>query len=475
MKRKLLQFLLITVLILTLSACNNDSSDKITIAVGMWPEPYLTDDVAMYEEWKRLFEADYPEYEIVGTPYSYSIDTFFPMAQSGTQPTIFTTWFTEPEKLIRNGFVRDIDDELKELGWYDSMDTQMRDTLTFNDLVYGVPRDGYGMGLFINLEIFAEVGLVDDWNNDGIYDIVGPDGEPRYPTTFEELADTSEFITQTMAEYYERDVAGLVVLSSNNTGGWQFSNIAWNFGAELQVQDTSGNWMSNLDSPEAIAALQWIKDMKWNKEALPEDSSLSYSDWFNFIGTGRAAMAFAGNDAISLPITNFGMDRNSIAFVPMPAGPNGDQYSLFGGTPYMFSSQATDEEVLGALRFLEYIGRSPETSDVSVQSMILGMETATQKGMPILPSIYAWQNESYLTQVKSIEATYVNIETANFDDFFDEILTMRKPEVPYYSQEMYEILDSVIQNVLTNQNANPSALLTSANEQFQTQYMNNVE
>lgn len=43
----------------------------------------------------------------------------------------------------------------------------------------------------------------------------------------------------------------------------------------------------------------------------------------------------------------------------IPAGPNGDQYSLTGGTPYMFSKDATKEEINAALDFLEIMGKSP--------------------------------------------------------------------------------------------------------------------
>lgn len=473
MMKRLFLFITLLIIVLFVAGCNGNHSDKIVVTIGMWPEPYLKEDVEMFNEWKRLFEEDHPEYEIKGAPYTYSVETFFPMAQSGTTPTVFQTWFTEPQKLIENGFVKDITDHLEELGWLDKMDPIMRDMLSKDGRVYGVPRDGYGLGLLINLEIFAEVGLVEDWDGDGIYDIVDPEGNPCYPTTFEELAETAEYITKTMAELGQ-DVAGLIILSSNNNGGWQFTNIAWNFGAELQYQKEDGQWISHLDHPGAVAALEWIKEMKWERNALPADATLTYADWYNYIGTNRAAMAFVGNDAISLPIVNFGMDRNHLAFVPMPAGPEGHQFSLFGGTPYMFAAHATDEQIRGALLFLEYMGRSPETSEIAVSSMRVGMRVADQKGMPILPTIKAWANEDYLTLAEQIEKEFVNVNMRNFSPFFDTLDELRKPEPPHYAQEMYEILDGTIQQVLTNPNANPKAILASANNTFQTQYLNKL-
>ncbi len=471
--KKYLSLIVILFIFLMATGCKKDK--KIRITIGMWPEPYLTEDVEMFNEWKRLFEEDYPEYKIVGQPYTYSVDTFFPMAQSGTTPTVFQTWFTEPEKLIKNGFVKDITDQLKDLGWYDKMDPEMRKTLTSNGKVYGVPRDGYGLGLFINLSIFEEVGLVDDWNGDGILDIVDSEGNPRYPTTFDELRETAAYITRMEKENFDKDVAGLVILSANNNGGWQFSNIAWNFGATLQKQNTDGTWTANLNSDEAVAALEWIKQLKWEDDALPKNASLTYSDWYNYVATGRAAMSFAGSDAIAMPITNFDMDKKNVAFVPMPKGPDNHQYSLFGGTPYMFSSKATDEQIRGALLFLEYMGRSPEMSEVSKQSMRVGMETAVKKGMPILPTVKPWTNDDYLDYTELLEQQYVNVNMANFNDFYNTFYTIRKSEEPFYTQEMYEILDACIQQVLTSETANPSALLTSANAQFQTQYLSKLK
>jgi len=467
-------FVILVTLLLAIIMTGCKNNNKIKVTIGMWPEPFMTEDVDMFNEWKRLFEEDHPEYEIVGQSYTYSVDTFFPMAQSGTTPTVFQTWFTEPQKLIKNNFVKDITKPLKDMGWYDKMDPEMMSALTSDGKVYGVPRDGYGLGLFINLSIFEELGLVDDWNDDGILDIVDQDGNPRYPTTFEELKEMASFITQKEKEIYDKDVAGLVILSANNNGGWQYSNIAWNFGAQLQKQNEDGTWIANLNSSEAIGALEWIKQMKWEEETLPANASLTYADWYNYVATGRAAMSFAGSDAISMPITNFNMDKNHVAYVPMPKGPNGHQYSLFGGTPYMFSKHATDEQIKGALMFLEYMGRSPEMSEVSKQSMRLGMETAVAKGMPILPTIKPWINEDYLAYVELLEQQYVNVNMGNFQDFYDTFHAMRKPEEPYYTQEMYEILDSVIQQILTRETANPSALLASANEQFQTQHLSKV-
>ncbi|MCF7924550.1 MAG: sugar ABC transporter substrate-binding protein [Candidatus Izimaplasma sp.] len=477
--KKFYSVVLIGILILTLLACNGDSEGKTEVTIGFWPESNLSSDVEMYEDWERMFEEDYPEYDIVGRPYTYSTDDFAALASTGNLPIVFETWFTEPEKLVSKGYVRDITDILVELEWLDKLDDEMRQQLTFDEKIYGIPRDGYGLGLFLNLEIFEMVGLMEDINNDGIIDIYDNQGNPLYPTTMQELYDTATYISNTMQEYYEEEVAGLVILSANKNGGWQFSNLAWNFGESLQIyNESSGTWKANLNSEASLKAMQWIYDLKWTENALPQTPSLTYSDWYFYIGNNMAAMSFVGSDAINLPVTNYGMNKDNIAFVPIPAGFDSDenrhQYTLFGGTPYMFSDRATDEQVRGALLFMEYIGRSPLTTDIAQQSVTRGMVVAQEKGMTIVPSIKPWKNTEYLEMMETIESVYVNVYMPNFEDFYDNLQETKRPEEPYYTQEMYEILDSVIQQILTNENADIEALLNSANSNFETNYMSQV-
>jgi hypothetical protein len=160
----------------------------------------------------------------------------------------------------------------------------------------------------------------------------------------------------------------------------------------------------------------------------------------------------------------------------MPAGPDGKRYSLFGGTPYMFSARASDEEIMGALRFLEYMGRSPLVSEVAKQSIQDGMNVAIAKGMPILPSIKPWINEEYVAYMENMEKTYSNVNMDYFKDFYDKFVTMKRSEEQYYCQEMYTLLDNAIQTVLgpNGINASPKNLLESVNNTFQTNYLNKL-
>ncbi|OHE25888.1 MAG: hypothetical protein A2Y45_04215 [Tenericutes bacterium GWC2_34_14] len=443
---------------ISMFACQTNS--KIEVVIGMWPESANTDDITMFNTWKERFEADYPEYEIIGESFTYSVEAFYARANSKTLPTVFQTWFTEPQMIVSGGHAKDITDIVTDMGWYDKMDPELRDYLTFDDKLYGIPRDGYGLGIIVNLNVFFDAGLVDDLDGDGIYDIVNPDNpeEKFYPQTMTELFVTAQAIKDNAG------VDGLIILNVDKNGGWQYSNYAWAFGAELQVVGEDNKVHSNLNSDEAVQAMEFLKSF-YDAEIVPV-GNMNYSEWATRLGNGQIGMAIAGNDVISNVITQGGMDRNDIAFIPIPAGPAG-QYTLFGGTPYMFSAYDTDEAVEGAIKFLEYMGRSPEVSEVAQSAMREGLQTATRKNMLILPEVRPWVNEDYVTLINSLNAQYVNVSSFhNFQDFYDMLPETRRREEPYFTQYMYELLDQVVVN-LKNPGFDVRSSLNSKQELFE--------
>ena len=347
MKSLINKYLVFVVLLLVgimLVGCKK-SSGKIELRIGFWPENTETKDIAMYQAWKEAFEADYPEYEIIPDHYTYDTSTVGSKYLTGTLPTVFETWFTEPIKLVKNKYIRSIDSQLKELGWDTIIDPDMKETLTFDGKIYGIPRDGYGLGLVINLKTFVENGLLeeDSVGNAILYDATG---KPLYPTTFEQIYEASLVIAE------NTETKGILICSANKNGGWQFSNIAWNYGAELEIVESNGKIKANLDCDEAVNALRWIQKMK-QEELLLNSPSVTYDQWYNAIGE-KVAMAIVGSDVLQLAQTQGGIDMKDLAFVPMPTGDGIHYYSLYGGTPFVFSSEATDEQVMGDLKFFEY-------------------------------------------------------------------------------------------------------------------------
>ena len=444
-------------LLLALSACSGGSSEKIVLKIGFYPEPNDTADVAMYDTWAKRFVADYPQYEIQPMPYTYSTETVGQKYSVGALPDVWQTWFTEPSKLKEKNIIRPITSQVAALGWDKVMDEAMKEELTFDNELYGVPRDGYGLGLLMNKRILGDNGFLPETENG--YSIYNPDGSPAYPTTFEEIQEISETLVD------QDNVRGFLMYSSNKNGGWIFSNMAWNFGAELE-KDVSGKWTANLDDPGAVSALEWVKEMRVNG-CLQEAVSSVYNDWYANIGE-RVAFAIVGSDVLQNAKLLGDVSMDDLAFVPMPTGDGTHHYSLYGGTPYVFTKGISDAKVEGILKFFSYIGRSPEMNDNNFLAKEEGYEVAKRKNQPILPTIMPWKQGEFLTKAKELENRYINVSMPDYAPFFDAIEANKHSEVPYCAQEMYDFLDTAIQSVFVSlENANCRALLTTANTQLQ--------
>jgi ABC-type glycerol-3-phosphate transport system substrate-binding protein len=426
------------------------SVSSTSVKIGIWPEDTLTGDIALHEGYVKTFNAIYPNMEVIPAYYKYATDTFVPLAESGQLPTIYDTWFTEPQKIISQGFAKDITAEVKALGWDKKMNAGVLDLLSKDGKIYGVPRDAYALGLMLNVDLFAEAGLVDK------------DGIPLYPKTWTELAEKAKIIKD------KTGAAGLCLLAKDNAGGWHFSNIAWDFGATF-VEQKNGKWVGNLNSKEAIAAMQYVKDLKWKYDILTADPT--NEDWgtgFRAIGTGTAAMYIAAQDAVNQPTQVNGLPVTSLSLVPLPAGPKG-QYSLMGGTPYMFSPDATSEQVTACLKYIEIMGKSPEITKEAIAGLAADAQNRKNEGIPVIPPFPAWSDTALEAARDKAESPYRNIDMRLFNDYYEMVKKSGnvRNEEPMCAQDLYAELTKVMQAVLTDKNANIQKLMDQAQTNFQ--------
>ena len=455
MKKFLKVGLLVLVLLSTASMLfaggGNQASGTTTVRLGIYPNPTMEGDIAQHQRWMTTYHSRFPNYRIEPAHYEYAIDTFMPLAQSGRLPTLFDSWFTEPPKLISGNFVRDITAEVRALGWDTKMNPAMLNLVSQNGRIYGVPRDAYALGMHVNVALFREAGLVDR------------NGIPLYPRTWAELVDVAKQIKERTGK------AGLVLLAKDNAGGWHFSNIAWNFGATFMVQQ-GNRWVATINTPEVREALQYVMDLKWVHDVLTADPT--NEDWgtgFRAIGTGEAAMYIGAADAVDQPTFNNGLPVGDLAIVPIPAGPRGHQYSLMGGTVYMFAQNATSEQVTAGLRYLEIMGRAPEVNETVIAGLRADAQRRSNDGIPVIRDVPAWTYEPYLRAQQEARDAFSNVDQRLFADYFSIISqgTNLRPEEPQLAQDLYAELTKCLQEVLTNRNANPAALLAEAQTNFQ--------
>lgn len=429
-----------------------------TITLGNWPADTAPEsELALFEGYKAVMAQQYPNVTLVPDYYSYSLSNYVAMAKGGTAPSIFQPPFTDPQLLISQGLVGDITDALEACGVLDKFSPSYLEMLADEDgRIYGLPRDGYVLGLHINIDLFREAGLVDE------------EGLPIYPTTLQELAEYGQIIKEKTGK------AGLVFPASETYGGWLFTNIAWNFGcvgeSALEYQDETGRWVCNFTSEQCIAAMNYIRDLRWKYDILNADATTT--DWagaHSALGTGEAAMNFAADDSVDQPTANKGLALESFALVPFPAGTEG-RYALAGGTCYMFSPDITDDQATALMAYLKILGKLPFLDDDIIAGMRADYAAKADRGAPVLPAISAWNDEEYNSAKQAIIDEYCNVDMRLYNDFFDSIsegtITL-KAEEPVFAQQLYRELTAVIQRVITRENADVEKALREAQESFQ--------
>lgn len=354
--------------------------------------------------------------------------------------------------MIAGEFIADITDNLKARGWDKAMNPSIRELLSKDGRIYGTPRDGYALGIMLNVELFEEAGLVDE------------NGYPLYPKTWDELAETAKKIKDATGQ------AGLCLLAKDNAGGWHWSNIAWCFGATLTIDNGDGTFTANLNSPEAIAAMNYVKDLKWKYDVLTADPL--NEDWgtgFTALGTGTAAMYIAANDAVNQPTQVNGLPLDKLAMCAIPEGPGG-QYSLFGGTPYVFANNATYEEIEAALNYLEIMGKAPVASDEAIAGMRADAQNKVANGVPVIPRFPSWIDQEVLDAEAKIIEEFGNVDTNMYQSYFDATKSdgNLRMEEPGLTQDMYAEITKVLQAVIIDPDADVEALLNKANENYQS-------
>lgn len=228
--KKLVSMLL--VLCLTLGALPLVMAEEVvdadltcTITLGNWPADTAAEaEKALFESYRETMKKQYPNVTLVPDYYSYTLSSYVPMAKGGTAPSIFQPPFTDPQLLISQHLVGDVTDALERAGVLNEFSPSYLEMLSDeNGRIYGLPRDGYVLGMHINVALFREAGLVDE------------EGLPIYPKTLQEVAEYGQIIREKTGK------AGLVFPASETYGGWLFTNIAWNFGCvgenALEYQD----------------------------------------------------------------------------------------------------------------------------------------------------------------------------------------------------------------------------------------------
>ncbi len=436
-----------------------DDQGRTIISVGDWPTKEGKDKENM-EARKARFEEANKDFVIEPDNWGFDLKSFYSKAAGGQLPTVYGTHFTEISQIIAAGYSADITDELKKQGLYDKINKDVLELISKDGKVYAVPFAAYILGIAFNVDDFEKAGLMN------------ADGTPQQPKTWDELAQFAVKLKQATGK------PGFVFPTANNNGGWQFTQIAWSYGANFMEKDSNGKWKAVFNSPECAAALQWIKDLKWKYDVLPANTFIDHGELYKTFGIGGASMVIGAGDTPG-KLTSYEMNPDSIGMMATPAGPK-KWVTLLGGSISAINNKATAKQIEGALKWIE-MTNTPDATDEYKTNSEKAIQRRVENGeLVTVKSMSQWNTDSSALKFRDeLIDKYANGNPAHvklYNDFVQDLGDCElRAEEPICAQELYGILDNCIQEVLTNKDADPATLLEKANSDFQNNYLDNAD
>jgi multiple sugar transport system substrate-binding protein len=432
------------VTIAALAACTSGgASGKTELRVATFPPGA---DAAAYEafaEQEAQFEDENPDIDIIGVEYEWEGPTFAVQLAAGSLPDVFTVPFTDAKTLLQNGQLNDVTDEIEALGYTDKFNPIILDAVTGDDgQLYGFPRQAYAMGLHYNRDLFEAAGL-------------DPDAPP---TTWDEVRTAAAAISDATGK------AGFMEMTMNNTGGWQLVAASVARGGSIQEGDAESGYTSTINNPGTVAALEFLQELRWEDDSLGSNFLLDWGSINQEFAAGNIGMYTSGSDVYTSLVRDFGLDADTYGLTVMPL--EGSDAGVLGGGDIAVVSPTTDDATKAAA--VEWIDWYYMQKLLNEDAAKLDAETLVASdqavGTPVLPVL---DQETYELSREWI-AEYVNVPLDQMSGFFDGIFAQTPVGEPKgHTQEIYALLDPIVQAVLTDPNADIDALLTQADVEAQ--------
>jgi multiple sugar transport system substrate-binding protein len=386
-----------------------------------------------FENQVRQFEAANPDIDVTSQEYEWTGPTFTAQLAGGTLPTVFTVPFTDGNALIERGQLADLTQYVQGFGYADKFnETVLRSGQSADGGIFGVPTAAYGVGLHYNRTLFTQAGLDPD----------------KPPTTWDEVRQYAKQISEKTGK------AGYAQLTTNNTGGWMLTTMTYSMGGTVESAD--GKKSTFNDAPTK-KALQLLKDMRWTDNSMGSRFLYNQEEVRQDFAAGKIGMVLQAPDAYDMSVKQFGMKPADFGegALPQDGGPYG---TLTGGSLKMISPKATKNEVVAALKWIKFDQFDKYTTEsVAVQD---AKTTIADKGFVGRPGISPLSQATY-DQFNKWREPYVNVPVKQFQGYIDSTTSLKLlPEPSNKGQEVYSLLDPVVQQVLTKKDADIDKLLS---------------
>jgi multiple sugar transport system substrate-binding protein len=439
-------------LVAVLAACGSDggaaSADADgTVDIRVQGLPPGTDQAGQdqFNAMIEQFEADNPGITIEATTNEYDPLTFSAQLAGGSIEDVIRVPLTEPRGLIERGQVQPLTTFLADSPHYEEMNPQVLEPLSDADGdVFGIPRSPFAMGLAYNRDLFEQAGLDPD--------------DP--PATWDEVREAADAISE------KTGVAGFAHESKDGQGGWQLAMLTAAHGGELEQADGDG-YVADLENDAVRSSLDLLHEMRWTDDSMGDTQLLNQDDVIRLFSAGQVGMFMGTPGTYKLAKQNFGMtDTENFGMAAMPQA--GGNATLSGGEVFMVPANIPADRAEAAVKWMvfAYAETQYDAQVAADQAEQLAKDPANAVGVPVLPLF----DQAQMDEINAAIEPYVNVELDHFADYLEYTPALELvPEPPAKAQELYQLLDPVVQAVLTDPDADIDALLSDAEDSANAQ------
>ncbi|MDG0791355.1 ABC transporter substrate-binding protein [Cohnella ginsengisoli] len=403
--------------------------------------------VTVADDQIKRFSEKFPNVTIKKNTWQYNPNEIGVKMAAHQAPSFFQTAATEGRTLVEHSWAADLTPYLEGYAQMDQINKSLLEPFTFDGKIYALPSDAYMMTVTLNKKLFETKNVAipsPDWTWNEFYEAAKATADPA------------------------KGIAGFAIMAKGNEGGWQWTNLLYQAGGEAQKVE-GGKVVSTFNSDAGVKAMEFLKKLRWEANALPQNWALNYGDTYNLFKQGRAAIVL-GN-AVEDAVNNGGMNKDDLVVLPMPAAEAGGEHvGIMGGNFFIVNPQETPDVQKAAF---DYITNDYFT-DSGVESLRMDLESRKSKNQVRVPNVanYYTQDSEYGKKMQAVYDAYP--ETVyKYDDRVYE-LAKGKTEPSYNGQDYYAALTNVMQEVLTDKNADVKKLLDAAATKFDSDFLSKI-
>jgi multiple sugar transport system substrate-binding protein len=425
----------------TTAAAVGSTTKKVTISVASLIPGSTPAAIKQFNAQVTQFERANPSIDIKPVEYQWTGPSFAAKLAAGTLPTVFEVPFTDARTLGDNGQLADLTSLAKALPYFPKYNKAvLAEGIDSKGRIVALPKGAYAQALHYNRKLFTQAGL--DPN--------------KPPKTWAQVVAYARQIADKTGK------AGYVEMAKDdNTAGWILTTLVYTLGGRME-KGVGTKAVATLNNPQAVTALNMLKKMRWTDNSMGSNFDYGWSDINQAFAAGNVGMYISGSDVYTNLVQASNIDPSIYGLAALPLAKNRNAGVLGGGTEVAVKPSANTAEKVAAVKWIDFFYERPlVTKSRAIQNARTLAANKQPVGVPALPLFNKAQYLLANTWIKP----YINVPLGQMKPFLTDIFGQQLiPEPAASTQSVYHALDSVVEAVLTDKNANVQSLLNQAND-----------